>query len=54
MPGIIIKKNESLDEALRRFKRELQEEGVIEEIKKRLFYEKPSEKRKKLRKKRRR
>lgn len=38
---------ESIDKVLRRFKRKLKDEGVIDEIKKREFYEKPSETRKK-------
>lgn len=40
--------NESLDSALRRFKRKCQESGVITEMKKREYYEKPSEKRRRL------
>ena len=42
---IIIGKNESLDSALRRFKR--QSSGVISEVRKREAYDKPSVKRKK-------
>jgi small subunit ribosomal protein S21 len=42
-----VKKNESLDQALRRFKRSCSKDGVIAEIKKRKHYEKPSVKRKK-------
>lgn len=38
---------ESIDKVLRRFKRKLKDEGVIDEIKKREYYEKPSELRKK-------
>lgn len=40
-------KNESLDNALRRFKRQCQRSGVISEVRKRKYYEKPSVKRKK-------
>lgn len=40
-------KNESLDNALRRFKRQCQRSGVISEVRKRRHYEKPSVKRKK-------
>ncbi len=40
-------KNESLDSALRRFKRECQRSGVFAEVRKREFYEKPSVRRKK-------
>jgi small subunit ribosomal protein S21 len=40
-------KNESLDSALRRFKRDCQRSGVFAEVRKREYYEKPSVKRKK-------
>lgn len=40
-------KNESLDNALRRFKRSCQRSGVLSELRKREFYDKPSVKRKK-------
>ena len=39
--------NESLDSALRRFKRKCQRSGVLSEVRKREHYEKPSVKRKK-------
>lgn len=38
---------ESIDRVLRRFKRKLKDEGVMDEIKKREYYEKPSDTRKK-------
>jgi len=47
VPEIRIGKNESLDSALRRFKRQCQRSGVLSEIRKREHYEKPSVKRKK-------
>ena len=47
MSNIIVKENESLDSALRRFKRQCARSGVIAEVKKREHYEKPSVKRKK-------
>jgi small subunit ribosomal protein S21 len=40
-------KNESLDSALRRFKRSCQKAGVLSEVRKREHYEKPSVKKKK-------
>ena len=40
-------KNETLDSALRRFKRTCQKSGVLSELRKREHYEKPSVKRKK-------
>lgn len=39
--------NESLEDALRRFKRTVSKSGTIQEVRKREFYEKPSVKRKK-------
>jgi small subunit ribosomal protein S21 len=39
--------NESLDNALRRFKRKCQRAGVLSEVRKREHYEKPSVRRKK-------
>lgn len=42
-----VKDNESLDSALRRFKRQCAKSGVMSEIRKREHYEKPSVKRKK-------
>ena len=47
MSEIKVKDNESLDQALRRFKRECSKSGVMSEVKKRRHYEKPSVKRKK-------
>jgi small subunit ribosomal protein S21 len=42
-----VRKNESIDDALRRFRRSCSKAGVISEVRKREFYEKPSVKRKK-------
>ena len=47
MSEIHIKDNESLDSALRRFKRQCAKSGVLQEVRKREHYEKPSVKRKK-------
>ena len=47
MSQVRIKENESLDNALRRFKRATARDGVIQEVRKREHYEKPSVKRKK-------
>ena len=46
MAEIKIKDNESLDSALRRFKRQCARSGVLTELRKREHYEKPSVKRK--------
>jgi small subunit ribosomal protein S21 len=43
MPKIEIRKGEELEKALRKFKMKMRHEGLIDEIKKREFYEKPSE-----------
>ena len=47
MAEIRLKDNETLDSALRRFKRSCQKAGVLSEIRKREHYEKPSVRRKK-------
>lgn len=47
MSEVRIKENESLDSALRRFKRQCAKSGVMAEVRKREHYEKPSVKRKK-------
>ena len=47
MSEIRIKDNESLESALRRFKRQCAKSGVLAEVRKREAYEKPSVKRKK-------
>jgi small subunit ribosomal protein S21 len=39
------RKEESIDKVLRRFKTKLRREGTLDELKKREYYEKPSEKR---------
>ena len=47
MTSIKLRENESLDSAIRRFKRQCTKDGIIGDIKKREAYEKPSVKRKK-------
>ncbi len=47
MAEIRVKENESLDSALRRFKRQCARSGVLAELRKREHYEKPSVKKKK-------
>ena len=62
MSKVSIQECESLENALRRFKRKVQQEDIIKEIKKHSYYMKPGEKRrakqalsrKRLRKKQRR
>jgi small subunit ribosomal protein S21 len=47
MAEVRVKENETLDSALRRFKRQCARSGVLTELRKREHYEKPSVKRKK-------
>ena len=47
MSKVVIKDNETLDSALRRFKRDCMKAGIMGEIRKREHYDKPSVKRKK-------
>jgi small subunit ribosomal protein S21 len=47
MSEVRVKDNETLDSALRRFKRSCAKSGVLQEVRKREHYEKPSVKRKK-------
>lgn len=47
MSNVVIRENETLDSALRRFKRNCAKDGILHEIRKREHYEKPSVKRKK-------
>ena len=47
MAKVIVKDNESLESALKRFKRSCARDGVMAELRKREHYEKPSVRRKK-------
>lgn len=47
MSKTVVRKNESLEDALRRFKCTVSKSGTLQESRKREFYEKPSVKRKK-------
>jgi small subunit ribosomal protein S21 len=42
MAHIIVDDSESLEKAIKRFKRMVEKEGIIREYKKREYYEKPS------------
>lgn len=46
MPSIRVKENEPFDVALRRFRRACEKSGVLTEVRRREFYEKPTEIRK--------
>ncbi len=45
MAEVRLQENESLENALRRFKRKVQQEDIIKEVKKHSYYLKPGEKR---------
>ncbi|WP_373898899.1 30S ribosomal protein S21 [Haloimpatiens sp. FM7315] len=47
MSEIKVRENETLESALRRFKKECAKSGVLSEVRKREHYEKPSVKKKK-------
>jgi len=47
MPLVVVKDGETVEGALRRFKRKCEKAGILSELKKRQHYEKPSVKRKK-------
>ncbi len=47
MSKTVVRKNESLEDALRRFKKTTSKAGTLQEFRKREFYDKPSVKRKK-------
>ena len=46
MPSVKVKENEPFDIALRRFKRSCEKAGVLSEVRRREFYEKPTSVRK--------
>ncbi len=45
-----VRADEDLESALRRFRRKIQQAGVLREIRRRRFYEKPSDERRRLEK----
>ncbi len=47
MALVKIRDNESIDDALRRFKRMCERDGIMQEIRRREYYESPSVRRKK-------
>ncbi len=47
MPGIKVRDTEPFEGALKRFKKQVEKAGVLSEVRKREFYEKPSVKKKK-------
>lgn len=47
LPGLRVKDNEPYDVALRRFKKQCEKAGILSELRRREYYEKPSIRRKK-------
>ena len=47
MPEIHVKENESLDNALKRFKRSCAKDGVMNDLRRKEYYQSPSVKRRK-------
>lgn len=47
MPEVEIRKDESFESALRRFKKQIEQEGILKELRDRKHYEKPSERKRK-------
>lgn len=47
MPVVRIREDEAFEGALKRFKKQCEKSGILTEVKKREYYEKPSIKRKK-------
>ena len=45
--GITVRDNENINQALRRFKRKIEDCGILEDLRKKEFYEKPTTARKK-------
>lgn len=47
MTQVEVKKDESFESALRRFKKKIEQEGILREVRDRKHYEKPSERKRK-------
>ena len=47
MPQIEVRKDESFESAMRRFKKKIEQEGILKEVRERKHYEKPSERKRK-------
>ena len=46
MPSVRVRENEHFDAALRRFKRACEKAGILSELRRREYYEKPTQERK--------
>jgi small subunit ribosomal protein S21 len=47
LPQIEVRKDEPFESALRRFKKKIEQEGILREVRDRKHYEKPSERKRK-------
>ncbi|MGV3724916.1 MAG: 30S ribosomal protein S21 [Actinomycetota bacterium] len=47
MAQVQVRQNESLDQALRRFKKQIQQSGILKEAREHEHYEKPSDRKRK-------
>jgi small subunit ribosomal protein S21 len=45
---VVVKENENINQALRRFKKKVEDSGMLDELRRKEFYEKPTTKRKRL------
>jgi small subunit ribosomal protein S21 len=46
--SVVVKEHENINQALRRFKKKVDESGLLDTLRKKEFYEKPTTKRKRL------
>ena len=47
LPGVRVREGEPFERALRRFRRQVERAGILKEVRRRQYYEKPSVRRKK-------
>ena len=47
MPGVRVKEGEPIESAIRRFKKQCEKAGILSELKRREYYDKPSVRKKK-------
>jgi len=47
LPGVIVREEEPFEQALKRFKKQVERNKILSEVKKREFYEKPGVRRRK-------
>lgn len=47
--GVVVKENENINQAMRRFKKKVEEAGILDTLRSKEFYEKPTTERKRKR-----